>query len=87
MIYEDLLTENGSLQIDTLLRFEGETDVFAFLYLAGQKNCTIIFENEGITVKPKGKDPKTTMSILIYNMLYNNPEFVKNYYNGLVILK
>ena len=38
MNYEELINKNGSLEIDTLLRFDGNNDkVFSFLHLAEKR--------------------------------------------------
>ena len=89
MSYEELINKNGSLEIDTLLRFDGNNDkVFSFLHLAEKANCTVIFRNENIIVDPKEHTPiEKNMLICFYNFLYENTEIIKNFYTGLCLIK
>lgn len=88
MNYEELIIKNGCLQIDTLLRFEGDnTRVFSFLCLAEKANCTVIFSNENIVIDPKEKkNTETNLLISFYNEMYQNPEILKNYISGLCMI-
>lgn len=50
---EGKVVENGTMHIDSVFRFEkNPEDLPAFLWIAKEKNCTIVFENEGYTFKP-----------------------------------
>ena len=49
--------KDGTVTIDTIYRFAENgsliDNVYRFLFKAKEANCTVVFENEGITVPPK----------------------------------
>ncbi len=81
--YADKLTQDGILEIDTILRIDIPDKVFAMLCVARQMNCVVKFKNEDITVMPNGEQDKfaeisQTMSIMMYFYFHDNYERISS---------
>ena len=70
---EGKVVENGTMHIDSVFRFEkNPEDLPAFLWIAKEKNCTIVFENEGYTFKPQSENDMGDATVLSGPMIYMN---------------
>lgn len=70
---EDKVVDSGIVYIDSAFRFEkNPEDLPAFLWVAKEKNCTVVFENEGYTFKPKPENDVSDAAILSGLMIYMN---------------
>ena len=52
----DLIVKNGTVKIPSIFLFQYFEDVTIFLNHAKKENCTVIFENEDLTVTPDNDD-------------------------------
>ena len=52
MDHLELIVKNGTVKIPSIFLFQYFEDVTIFLNHAKKENCTVIFENEGLTGKP-----------------------------------
>ena len=52
----DLIVKNGTVKIPSIFLFQHFEDVTLFLNHAKKENCTVIFENEDLTVTPDNDD-------------------------------
>lgn len=86
--FEDKIVRDGTLAIDTVLRFNNASEVFAFAHIAEKQNCTIIFSNEDITIKPnENLSEEVRIDILLYFLLHNsNKQYIWKYYNAVNLL-
>ena len=74
----DLVKENETVILPSIFDFEGGyTEIFPFLCACDEYNCTVVFENEDITVVPK--DTNNNLIISIYAMLIENPKPFDDY--------
>ena len=63
--YADFVRDNETITLRSVFDFTGGCDeLFPFLYGCEQRNCTVVFENEGLTVAPKEND-KTNINVLL----------------------
>ena len=52
MNHLELIVKDGTVRIPSIFMFEDWVDIDPFIQHAMKMNCTVIFENERITVKP-----------------------------------
>lgn len=70
---EGKVEKDGTMCIDSVFRFEkNPEDLPAFLWVAKERNCTVVFENEGYTFKPKPENDTGDAAILSGLMIYMN---------------
>ena len=77
--YADKLVQDGTLEIDTILRISDADKVFAMLFVAEKMNCVVKFKNEDITIIPKESQDEfkkiaQTMSIAMFFYFHDNYE-------------
>jgi len=78
-----LVKNNGVLTFRSIFDFTGGiTDVFAFLEHCREKNCTVIFDNENIHVKPES-DLVMNMTLMLYAWIAENPKLTIDYFRYL----
>ena len=52
MNHLDIIVKDGTVRIPSIFMFEDWIDIEPFLAHARKMNCTVVFENENITVEP-----------------------------------
>ena len=62
----DLIVKNGTVKIPSIFLFQYFDDVTRFLNHAKKQNCTVIFENEDLTVAPNENDAGIRAKINIF---------------------
>ena len=74
----DLIVENGHITIPSIFMFETITQVQSFLRSCKLLNCTVSFENEGLTATP---DNESTMVYYLtgYAGIMARPKFAEDY--------
>jgi hypothetical protein len=86
----DLIRENQTVELRSIFDFKGgNEELFPFLYGCQKKNCTVVFKNENITVKPKNDENKTAQSIQLslYALIAKEPKIVEEYIRYLMLCK
>lgn len=69
------------LHIDSIFRFKGGcSQLFIFLKNCSDCDCTVIFDNEGLTVTPNS-NPETNMILVMYASIAENPKVAIEYHN------
>lgn len=56
MNHLEIIVKDGTVRIPSIFMFEDWIDVEPFLAHARKMNCTVVFENENITVEPNDYD-------------------------------
>lgn len=75
----DLIKENETIILPSIFDFKGGcSEIFSFLAGCKAYNCTVVFENEDITVPPETDIP-VTMKLSIYAMLAENSKPFDDY--------
>jgi hypothetical protein len=68
-----MIVKDGEVHIDSVFRFEQNPEGLpAFLQMAKKHNCTVIFENEGYTFKPKSENNVSDTAMISGLMIYMN---------------
>lgn len=66
------IVKDGTVSIDTIYRlYDGEdfiTKAYCFLYEAREANCTVVFENEGLTILPNEESVINALLITAYGV-------------------
>ena len=78
----DLVVENETINLRSIFDFDkGPEELFAFLFVCEQKNCTVKFENEEITVSPIDQDNPVHQKIMLslYSWVAFNHKIVDDY--------
>lgn len=86
----DLIKENQTIELRSIFDFKGGSEeLFPFLFGCEKKNCTVIFKNEDITVKPEDDEDKSIQSIKLslYAFIAKDPKIVKEYVRYLTLCK
>ena len=52
MNHLEIIVKDGTVRIPSIFMFEDWVDIDPFIRHAGKMNCTVVFENEHITVEP-----------------------------------
>ena len=72
----ELIKENGHITIPYLFMFGKDTaGLFLFITCCREMNCTLTFENEGLTFSPTEYDSDTNMKLSCYIGVMGNPKF------------
>ncbi len=80
----ELIKENETVTLFSVFDFAGGAEeLFPFLYGCKQLNCTVVFENEGVTVRPDGDDGAQNLLLSFYAAVAKEPKIVKDYINYL----
>lgn len=75
----DLVRENETVVLPSIFDFKnGFEEIFPFLHACEEYNCTVVFENEDLIVKPKG-NAYSNLTISLYAMLIENPKPFDDY--------
>lgn len=79
--HRNVIVENGEIKIPSIFMFNGGSiELFSFLGTCKEKNCTVHFENEDITVLPK--DNAYQMIVLsVYATIAAEPKIAEQYIN------
>lgn len=76
----DLIEENGTVSILSIFLFQGGcSELFPFLQACKEYNCTVLFENENLTVKPHEKSTEQSMILSIYATIAQSPKIAEDY--------
>lgn len=76
----DLIIENGSITLPSIFMFEKDaTGLFLFINCCRENNCVVTFENENLTIDPKGRVSNTNMVLQGYMNIISNPKFAEDY--------
>lgn len=82
--HKELIRENETVTLFSVFDFAGGAEeLFPFLYGCKQLNCTVVFENEGITVHPDGDDDMQNLLLSFYAAVAKEPKIAKDYINYL----
>ena len=79
MNHVELIVKNGTLRIPSIFMFEDYEEITIFLGRAEEANCSVIFENEGIEVSPRGTPTEVRTKLHIYSSIIGNREIVNAY--------
>ena len=79
----ELIVENGTIVIPSIFMFETITQVQSFLHSCKMLNCTVIFQNEDMTVAPANHDAFTSYYLVGYGGIMAHPKFAEDYINYL----
>lgn len=77
----ELIKENETIELFSVFDFTGGAEeLFPFLYACRELNCTVVFENEGITHKPDDDNKMEQQLILsIYATIAAEPKIANDY--------
>lgn len=76
----DLVVENGKITIPSVFMFSGGAEeLFSFLFACEKLNCTVVFENEKITVTPDRDDTYTKLRLSLYADVAKGSKVVNDY--------
>ena len=76
----ELIKENETVTLFSVFDFAGGAEeLFPFLYGCKQLNCTVVFENEGVTVLHDGDYGIQNLLLSIYASVAQEPKIVKDY--------
>lgn len=79
MNHLELIVKDGTIRIPSIFMFEHFEDVTIFLNNAKKANCTVIFDNENMTVVPGEDDFGIRTKIHIYTTMIANRELGNAY--------
>jgi hypothetical protein len=75
-----LIKENETITLFSIFDFKGGVgELFPFLYMCRELNCTVVFENEGIKVIPDDRDIMQNTQLSIYATIAMEPKIVNDY--------
>lgn len=75
----ELIQDNGKIHIPSVFMFKGgHEELFPFLFVCRIKNCTVVFDNEDITVAPK-EDVFQNFLLSIYAHVAESPKIANDY--------
>jgi hypothetical protein len=69
MNHLDVIVKDGTVRIPSIFMFEDWIDVDPFLTHARKMNCTVVFENEHITVEPNDYESVRRMVSLFVTII------------------
>jgi hypothetical protein len=84
--YGHLIVADGNIKLRSVFDFPGCTELFSFLYVCEQVNCTVEFENEEIIVEPKNTDNAIQTMLAVYVSFGQDDTIFKRYMNYLTKL-
>ena len=88
--HSDLIVENGTTNISSVFEICGECDeFFSFLHACSELNCTVVFENEDITIRPGKLEMVDQLRLAAYTQIAQQPKLAEDYirYLGNLALK
>ena len=75
----ELIVENGSITIPSIFMFETISQVQSFLHSCKMLNCSVIFENEGLTASPDNYESTMVYYLAGYGGIMARPKFAEDY--------
>lgn len=84
--YGHLIVADGNIKLRSVFDFPGCTELFSFLHVCEQVNCTVEFENEEIIVEPKNTDNAIQTMLAVYVSFGQDDTIFKRYMNYLTKL-
>lgn len=87
--YHNLIKEDQTIELRSIFDFKGGSEeLFPFLYGCEKKNCTVIFKNESIVVKPKDENKALqSIQLSLYALIAKEPKIVEEYVRYLMLCK
>ncbi len=77
--HANIIRDNETIHIDSIFMFTGgAVELFSFLCVCKHRNCTVVFDNEDITVPPK-HDTLSSAILTLYISLRENPKPAEDY--------
>ena len=68
----ELIVKDGTVTIPSIFMFEYPDDVTHFIRQAQNMNCTVIFENESLVIKPEDNYTEYRYYLFAYNSIISN---------------
>lgn len=75
----ELIVENGSITIPSIFMFETISQVQSFLHSCKVLNCSVTFENEGLTASPDNYESTMSYYLVGYGGIMARPKFAEDY--------
>ena len=77
----NLIVENGKVHIPSIFMFKyGMDELSPFMYACKEKNCTVVFDNEELTITPHDNAiRKYNIWLCIYATMATTPRIPNNY--------
>lgn len=77
----ELIRENETIKLFSVFDFNGGAEeLFSFLFGCKKLNCTVVFENEGITINPNNDgDTEQNLLLSFYAMIAKEPKIANDY--------
>jgi hypothetical protein len=75
----ELIVKNGTVRIPSIFMFEDYEGITIFLGRAEEAGCTVIFENEGMVISPRGTSTEVRTKLHIYSHMVGNREIGNAY--------
>lgn len=72
MNHLDLIVKDGTVTIPSIFMFEYPDDVTNFIRQAQMMNCTVLFENESIEIKPEDNYTEYRYYLFAYSSIISN---------------
>ena len=79
MNHLDLIVKDGTVTIPSIFMFEHYDEVVTFVKTARKQNCTVVFENESVTITSKMSDSDVNYKLLNYASIITNHEIGNAY--------
>ena len=70
----ELVVKDGTVTIPSIFMFKYSDEVTVFIRHGKKMNCTIIFENENITIRPDSDDSDYRYKLYAYSSIIANRE-------------
>lgn len=78
--HSELVKENETITLFSVFDFKGGVgELFPFLYVCRELNCTVVFENEGIKVSPDDRGSMQNIQLSIYATIASEPKIANDY--------
>lgn len=87
MIHLDIIVKDGTVTIPSIFMFEHYDEVVTFVKNARKQNCTVVFENERVTITSETSDSDVNYKLLNYASIITNHEIGISYCRYLANLK
>lgn len=71
----NILVKDGTVKIPSVFMFDDFLAITSFLTHARKMNCTIVFENENLTMTPQNDDTYARSKMDIYSVMLGTREF------------
>lgn len=83
----NIIVENGTIHIPSIFMFEGGCiELFSFLHACRETNCTVIFDNENLTVVPDEVEWAQNLMLSMYAHIAESPTIAEDYMRYLLNL-